>query len=236
VPSGLMLSPALSDPDAETFACSGALRFPSAIDAADLQGTENAITCLPPNQAGVRIHGISNLEPFLHHTGPIGAIAARVLGSTCRPVRVILFDKTPTTNWRLGWHQDRTIAVLTRIDVDGFGPWTCKKGLTHVAPPFSVLAGMVTLRVHLDPVSATNAPLLIAPGSHRYGRIPERDVPRVVRECGTLACLAQVGDIWLYATPILHASEAAVDPGHRRVLQVDFAVDELPGGLQWRGI
>jgi hypothetical protein len=136
----------------------------------------------------------------------------------------------------LGWHQDRTIAVLTRIDVDGFGPWTCKKGVIHVAPPFSVLAGMVTLRAHLDPVSTTNAPLLIAPGSHRHGRIPEMDVPRVVRECGTLACLAQIGDIWLYATPILHASEAAVAPDRRRVLQVDFATGELPGGLQWRGV
>ena len=30
---------------------------------------------------------------------------------------------------------------------------------------------MVTLRVHLDPVPATNAPLLIAPGSHKLGRI-----------------------------------------------------------------
>jgi Phytanoyl-CoA dioxygenase (PhyH) len=152
------------------------------------------------------------------------------------PRQGILFDKTPTTNWRLGWHQDRTIAVLTRIDVDGFGPWTCKKGLIHVAPPFSVLAGMVTLRVHLDPIPTTNAPLLIAPASHRYGRIPEMDVPRVVRECGTQACLAQIGDIWLYATPILHASEAAVAPDRRRVLQVDFAAGELPGGLQWRGI
>ena len=236
MPDGLMLSPKLSDPDAQTFARSGALRFPSAIDSANLQGIENAIAGLPPNQAGIRIHGISDLEPFLHPTGPIGAVAARVLGSTCHPVRVILFDKTPTTNWRLGWHQDRTIAVLTRIDVDGFGRWTCKQGLTHVAPPFSVLAGMVTLRLHLDPVSATNAPLLIAPGSHRYGRTPETDVPRVVRECGTLTCLAQVGDIWLYATPILHASEAAVAPDRRRVLQVDFAAGELPGGLQWRGI
>ena len=236
MPDGLMPSQALSDPDAQTFARSGALRFPSAIGSADRQGIEDAIAGLPPNQAGIRIHGISNLEPFLHHTGPIGAVAASVLGSSCRPVRAILFDKTPTTNWRLGWHQDRTISVLTRVGVDGFGPWTCKKGLTHVAPPFSVLAGMVTLRVHLDPVSATNAPLLIAPGSHRYGRVPETDVPRVVRECGTLACLAQIGDIWLYATPILHASEAAVAAGRRRVLQVDYAAGELPGGLQWRGI
>jgi hypothetical protein len=83
VPDDLMLSPALSDPDAQTFARSGALHFHSAIDSADLQGIENAIACLPPNQAGIRIHGISNLEPFLRHPGPIGVVAARILGSTC---------------------------------------------------------------------------------------------------------------------------------------------------------
>jgi hypothetical protein len=34
----------------------------------------------------------------------------------------------------------------------------------YVAPPFEVLARMVTLRLHLDDVPATNAPLLVAPG------------------------------------------------------------------------
>jgi hypothetical protein len=58
-------------------------------------------------------------------------------------------------------------------------------------------------------------------------------VKDVVRRCGTVACPADAGDIWLYATPVLHASDAATSPTHRRVLQVDFAVDELPGGLEW---
>jgi hypothetical protein len=95
---------------------------------------------------------------------------------------------------------------------------------------------MVTLRLHIDAVPATNAPLLIAPGSHKLGRIAGRDIDDVVRRCGTVACLAELGDIWLYATPILHASEAAAGPLHRRVLQVDFAVGELPGDLQWLGV
>lgn len=54
--------------------------------------------------------------------------------------------------------------VRERRHVPGYGPWTVKDGLLHVAPPFEILAGMVTLRVHLDPVPVTNAPLLIAPG------------------------------------------------------------------------
>jgi hypothetical protein len=65
------------------------------------------------------------------------------------------------TNWSVAWHQDRTIAVMERVDVEGFGPWTVKSGLLHVAPLFDLLAGMLTLRVHLDPVPETNAPLLV---------------------------------------------------------------------------
>jgi ectoine hydroxylase-related dioxygenase (phytanoyl-CoA dioxygenase family) len=111
-----------------------------------------------------------------------------------------------------------------------------KAGLQHVTPPFAILADMVTLRVHLDPVPAGNAPLLIAPGSHRFGRIAEDDIAGIVDRCGRMACIAEGGDIWLYATPILHASEASHEPQRRRVLQVDFAASNLPGGLRWLGV
>lgn len=67
-----------------------------------------------------------------------------------------------------------------RADVPGFGPWTIKSGLLHVAPPPELLATMLTMRVHLDDVSEDNAPLLIAPGSHRLGRISEAEVAGVV--------------------------------------------------------
>ncbi|MFC3310281.1 phytanoyl-CoA dioxygenase family protein [Blastomonas aquatica] len=95
---------------------------------------------------------------------------------------------------------------------------------------------MVTLRAHLDDVPATNAPLLIAPGSHAYGRVPVTDVEKVIELCGTASCTAEAGDIWLYSTPILHASEKASTPARRRVLQVDYAAEELPDGLEWLGV
>jgi ectoine hydroxylase-related dioxygenase (phytanoyl-CoA dioxygenase family) len=159
-----------------------------------------------------------------------------VLGNAARPVRAILFNKSPDANWSLAWHQDRTICVRERREVAGFGPWTVKSGMIHVAPPFDLLSRMVTLRAHLDDVPATNAPLLIAPGSHKYGRVAVHDVEGVVERCGTVSCLADAGDIWLYATPILHASDAASKPSSRRVLQVDFAAEDLPFGLEWLGI
>ena len=190
----------------------------------------------PAERAGIRLHGVKELRTLLANYGILGALAAGQLGERCRPVRAILFDKTTATNWALGWHQDRTIVVCERIETPGFGPWTVKAGLIHVAPPPNLLAGMLTMRVHLDDVPDTNAPLLIAPGSHRVGRIGESEVDAIVERCGTTACLAEAGDVWLYATPILHASAAAYAPTRRRVLQVDFAAIDLPGTLEWLGI
>jgi hypothetical protein len=220
---------------ATTFDRDGAALVPSAVSLC-LGDLETVLRDFPSDQAGIRLHGLAGLRPLLDASGAVGRVAAKYLGPACSPVRAILFDKTATTNWSLPWHQDRTVAVAERVEVEGFGPWTIKHGMLHVAPPYEVLMGMITLRVHLDPVPRSNAPLLIAPGSHRLGRIREADIPNVVQRCGSVACLAEAGDIWIYATPILHASEAAQNPARRRVLQVDFAAENLPGGLQWLGV
>ena len=219
-----------------TFAQDGAQLWPGALDQDALDGIGAATAGLPRGRAGIRLHGIVALRPILLADGPVGAVAASVLGPGCRPVRAILFDKTAAANWALPWHQDRTVAVQARAEAPGFGPWTVKDGMPHVAPPEAVLAGMVTLRAHLDPVPADNAQLLVAPGSHRLGRVAQADVPGAVARCGVQACLAEAGDVWLYATLILHASEAAAVPGRRRVLQVDYAASSLPGGLMWLGV
>lgn len=213
----------------------GAQLFPEAARG-DLAALRAVLGRLPADHAGLRLNGIAALSPFLSAGGSIGSVAAGHLGRASRPVKAILFDKSPAMNWALGWHQDRTICVAERRDVPGFGPWTVKRGMHHVAPPPSLLAGMVTLRVHLDDVPETNAPLLVAPGSHRLGKLLEADIAGVVKACGIRACLADAGDVWLYSTPILHASDAATHPGRRRVLQVDYAAVDLPGGLQWLGV
>lgn len=194
------------------------------------------VEVLPRDRAGIRLQGLATLQPLLSPTGQLGSLATARLGPDTRAVRAILFDKTPETNWALGWHQDRSIVVRARIDTEGFGPWTVKAGMIHVEPPAALMAGMLTMRVHLDDVPEGNAPLLIAPGSHRLGRIREVEVDSIVAACGVVTCLAQAGDIWVYSTPILHASAAVTGSKHRRVLQIDFAAAKLAAGLDWLGI
>lgn len=218
-----------------TFSRDGAQRYQGAVTG-NLPDLFAALEHLPEDHAGIRIAGLEKLNPLLEPEGPIGSVAAEALGPQSRPVRAILFDKTAQTNWSLAWHQDRTICVKKRINVDGFGPWTTKCEMQHVAPPFDLLTRMATLRVHMDDVPQTNAPLLIAPGSHADGRILVDVIDEVVARRGVKTCLARAGDIWLYSTPILHASEASATPARRRVLQVDYAAEELPGGLEWLGV
>ncbi|HEX5183040.1 MAG TPA: phytanoyl-CoA dioxygenase family protein [Allosphingosinicella sp.] len=221
--------------DSLAFKADGAQLFAGAASAI-LPDLLSAFAGLPETEPGHRLWSLPSLRPHLEPSGAIGAVAASVLGGGCRPVRAVLFDKNPAANWTLGWHQDRTICVADRVETDGFGPWTFKRGLNHVEPPFGLLAAMVTLRVHLDDVPADNGPLLVAPGSHRLGRIAEAAIGAAVHACGSIACIAEAGDIWLYATPILHASSAAARPARRRVLQLDYAVRGLPNGLQWLGV
>jgi len=186
-----------------------------------------------PQGPSMRIETLGPLAPFLAAPGAIANLASRLLGRPARPVRAIAFDKSPHTNWALGWHQDRTIKVAARAEVAGFGPWTVKQGHLHVQPPFALIEAMLTLRIHLDPVSPENAPLEIAVGSHREGYIAEQRVAKVVTESPLLACLADAGDVWAYATPILHASRRSTSTGPRRVLQVDYSADSLPAPLEW---
>jgi hypothetical protein len=231
-----MQSPLSSPTEILTFGRDGAELFEAALVGDALADIRAVVSRLPQHKAGVRLHGLSALDQYLRIDGAVGAIAATMLGARAKPVRAILFDKTALANWRLGWHQDRTIAVKHQADVAGYGPWSMKAGVPHVAPPFDLLTEMITLRVHLDAAGAANRPLLIAPGSHRLGRISEADIGGAVKKCGGFVCLAEAGDVWLYATSILHASEAAVSPTRRRVLQVDYSARELPDGLVWQGI
>jgi len=186
--------------------------------------------------AGARITSDDTLSQILAPSGTMHRIATSRLGADARPVRAILFDKRSGMNWALGWHQDRTIAVRERSDAPSFGPWSKKSGLDHVEPPFEYIAGMLTLRAHLDACGPDNAPLKIVPGSHRLRRVPVDEIEAVVAEREAVSCLAGSGDVWAYGTGILHASDASLNPTHRRVLHVDYASASLPSGLNWFGI
>lgn len=183
------------------------------------------------SRAGARVNtSIPMVQAILSNRSLKDAIGS--LGDY-RPVRVIVFDKTSDHNWAVPWHRDTTIAVRTRHEVDGFGPWSVKEGIDHVQPPPSVLSGMITARVHLDPAPATNGALRVIPGSHLdIGECwAESDPGHQEREAITLE--ADAGDVVLMNPLTLHASSKSSQPDRRRIVHIEFAKDPLPKPLAW---
>lgn len=156
-----------------------------------------------------------------------------LLGDACLPVRGILFDKVPNANWKVPFHQDVTIAVRSRVDVEGFGSWSMKNGVLHTQPPVSILDMMLSVRLHLDDCHEQNGALRVIPGSHLLGRIAESDIDSTRRQLGEQLCSVPVGGALLMRPLLLHASSPAESPEHRRVVHVDYASGPLPSGLQW---
>jgi len=171
----------------------------------------------------------------LARSAEVRALVEAVLGPDAFAVRGILFDKTPDANWKVAWHQDLTIAVHERHEVEGFGPWSEKAGIVHVQPPAAVLERMVTVRLHLDPCGPENGPVQVIPGSHRAGRLSADEVQRSRAERDAVPTCVGAGGVLLMRPLLLHASSPSTAPAHRRVIHLEFAADALPGGLEWHG-
>ena len=171
----------------------------------------------------------------LARSAEVLSMAQSILGANAFPVRGLFFDKTLETNWNLPWHQDLTIAVLSRCDVPGYGPWTRKAGIPHAHAPAELLARMVTIRLHLDDSGPGDGPLRVLPGSHREGRLSVSAVAEWAVRAGELAvdCNVSAGGVVLMRPLLLHASASRVSAGHRRVIHLEYAAEDLAGGLEW---
>src|SRR5262249_11408360 len=135
-------------------------------------------------------------------------------------VRVLYFDKPPGQSWALPWHKDLTIAVRDNaLPSERFGKPTRKAGVPHVEAPESVLAGMVTARIHLDDVTDENGPLKVVPGSHRAGK------GLALADAEVRTVYAGAGDVLLMRPLVAHCSNRSLPETrrHRRILHLEFA-------------
>ncbi len=159
-------------------------------------------------------------------------LKALLPSGSMRPVRTILFDKTPERNWPVSWHQDLTIAVKEKVEVSGYGPWSFKDGFPHVQPPVELLEGMVTIRIHLDDASSENGALKVIESSHLLGKLSSCEVLEKVSE--EVVCECEAGDVLMMKPLALHASSRSVVPSRRRILHFEYARSEdLDDALEW---
>lgn len=157
----------------------------------------------------------------------IAALVGAALSDRAIAVRAILFDKSPSMNWTLGWHQDTKIALRSKADVPGFGAWSEKEGIVHCLPPVSVLESCLAVRIHLDPCGADNGPLQVLPGTHLAGL--QTSPPTLA----PVVCMAQPGDVILMRPLLWHSSSKSDRPDHRRVIHIEYSSAKLPNPLEW---
>lgn len=201
------------------------------LDAAEQQALREALG--PVEGAGRR--GLLNRPEVggLARSARLVQLVRPHVGGEPFPVRAIYFDKTPGANWGVVWHQDLTLAVAARVEVPGFGPWSVKNGIPHVQPPAEVLAGMLTVRLHLDDADEGNGALRVLAGSHLEGRLDTAAIEAWRARGPEVVCVAAAGDALLMRPLLLHASGRSTEARHRRVLHLEYAAVPLPGGLRW---
>jgi hypothetical protein len=186
-----------------------------------------------------RAFGIRNLLNVLPSARALAdsphllALVEPILGTEARVVRGICFDKHADANWKVTWHQDLTIAVRRRVDVEGFGPWSTKAGITHVQPPVSVIENMLALRLHLDEADESNGALRVIPGTHNAGRLDAREIQMRKEVHKIITCYVPRGGVMVMRPLLLHSSSIASKPAHRRVLHFEYSAAPLPAGLMW---
>ena len=193
--------------------------------------TKECDRMLKGSSKGFGIRGVvrqsADLAKFIEKA--LVPIAQKYLGANAFLVRSILFDKPLDANWAVPWHQDVTIEVLEKHEVEGFGPWSIKDGVVSVQPPASVLESMITLRLHLDDTDASNGALLVEPGSHMNGKKHIQDILTTVPV--VLDC--KVGHVLVMRPLLYHASNRSTSGKPRRILHLDFAANQLPASLVW---
>lgn len=137
------------------------------------------------------------------------------------------------TGWSRGIKTSRS-QLGEGFDVEGFGPWSTKRGVIHVQPPPSVLGQMMAVRIYLDACSTNNGCLRVIPGSHNSGVLPPDELSTVVRRGPVVSVAASLGDAVVIKPLIVHSSKRSETQNPRRVLHIEFAREPLPGGLEWQ--
>ncbi|HJU82680.1 MAG TPA: phytanoyl-CoA dioxygenase family protein [Holophagaceae bacterium] len=192
--------------------------LPRVLDEASLQALVAAFPWMAePSRRPVPL---DPLKLWLEATGLTGDLGC-LLGAGARPVRALMMGKGEGQDWDIGWHRDTTFAVAEPREVEGFDSWVAKGPFYQVQAPEALVGRMLSLRIHLDDAGLEQGPLLVRPGSHRSGG------------AGPIAVAARRGQVLAMNPLLLHASERPRSPAPRRVLHVEWAGFELPGGLRW---
>jgi len=178
---------------------------------------------LPRSKAGIR-HALKlPTVARIASSAPLLRIAQEALGSDAFPFRATLFDKSPTANWLVVWHQDTALPLRERREIPGWGPWSIKDGVNYAHAPARALSQVLALRVHLDDSMAENGPLRVLPGTHTLGVLTDEALHDLSVRIVSVDCLVLGGGVLAMRPLIVHASSKSQSEIPRRVLHIEYA-------------
>lgn len=161
------------------------------------------------------------------------SIAKEILGAGAFPYHATLFDKSPTSNWLVVWHQDTALPLSERKALAGWGPWSVKEGVNYAHAPAGALRQVLALRVHLDDSTAQNGPLRVLPRSHTRGVLSDDEIERLVPKTVPVECAVRRGGVLAMRPLLIHSSSKSRVDSPRRVLHIEYAASIFPAnGLE----
>jgi ectoine hydroxylase-related dioxygenase (phytanoyl-CoA dioxygenase family) len=143
----------------------------------------------------------------------------------------IYFDKPEKSNWFVAYHQDLTISVDKKVQIDGFENWTTKQNQFAVQPSKEILENNFTIRIHLDKTTKDNGALKVLNKSHQNG-IARIENLSFENEIETI-CEVEKGGIMIMKPLLFHASNKTTNNERRRVIHIEFSNKKLPKELEW---
>jgi len=145
--------------------------------------------------------------------------------------KAIYFDKPSDSNWFVAYHQDLSISVNQKAELEGYTNWTFKKGQFGAQPPVQILKDTITVRIHLDKTVAENGALKVIPKSHLSGVV--RSDSKEWNVDDEVICEVEKGGVMLMKPLTLHASSRTTNGKQRRVIHLEFNKHKLPEPLNW---
>ncbi|MEP7374907.1 MAG: phytanoyl-CoA dioxygenase family protein [Chitinophagaceae bacterium] len=168
--------------------------------------------------------------PFIF-TDKLRSIIQQIFGTGFFVIKSIYFDKPGESNWFVAYHQDLTISVREKSEVNGFGPWSVKENQYAVQPPLDILENNFTIRIHLDDTTAGNGALRVIPKSHLKGVFRPENIDWTTE--AEVACDVLKAGIMIMRPLLLHASSRTTNNQKRRVVHIEFSNKNLPSPLEW---
>jgi ectoine hydroxylase-related dioxygenase (phytanoyl-CoA dioxygenase family) len=158
-------------------------------------------------------------------------IIEEIFGENYFAVKSIYFDKPEKSNWYVAYHQDLTISVDKKVELENFGPWTTKQNQFAVQPPLDILENIFTIRIHLDDTDEQNGALKVVPNSHAKGIYRPETIDWNVETENI--CSVEKGGVMIMKPLLLHGSNRTTNGKKRRVIHIEFSDRELPEELNW---